>query len=211
MARFLYLVCILVVASAYTTRKPSSSHYKFQKTTPKVATTAAAVALSLLFSINEPALASSKYAAQISLESLPPATVSVQIGDLPIIGNLLSGTYSKVPDGSFRGKPSVVIKSPSDKVSAIKAFVTGGHLEFDVSGLLNTHLDVDVGADEPGVAKVRVASNLIPVLPFKNAATLSSKPSGKTTPWAVVTNMGSGESYFYNEDTGVSQFERPEI
>ena len=211
MARILRFSCMLAVASAYSVPKPSGNNFKLSSASPTFPCTAAAVALSLLFSMTEPAFASSKDAAQISLESLPPATVSVQIGDLPIIGSLLSGTYTKVPDGSIGGKPSVVIKSPADKISAIKAFVTGGHLEFDVNGLINTHLDVDVGADEPGIAKVRIASKVIPVLPFKNEATLSSKPSGKPTPWAVVTNMGSGESYFYNEDTGVSQYERPDV
>ena len=210
MVRMLPFACMMALITAYSTPKPVPSHYKMRTASPKVAT-AAAVALSLLFSFTEPALATSKDAAQISLESLPPATISVQIADLPIIGSLLSGTYTKVPDGSVGGKPSVVIKSPADKISAVKSFVTGGHLEFDVKGLLNTHLDVDVGAAEPGVAKVRIASPLIPVLPFKNAATMTSAPSGKETPWAVVTNLGSGESYYYNEDTGVSQFERPEI
>jgi hypothetical protein len=211
MVRILHFACLVAVASAYSAPKPSVNNYKLPTVAPKFASTAAVVVMSLLFSMTDPAFASSKDAAQISLESLPPATISVQIGDLPIIGSLLSGTYTKVPDGTIGGKPSVVIKSPADKISAIKAFVGGGHLEFDVKGLINTHLDLDVGAVEPGVAKVRIASNLIPVLPFKNEATLSSKPSGKATPWAVVTNMGSGESYFYNEDTGVSQYERPEI
>ena len=211
MARFLRFACVLAVASAYSAPKPPSNNNKLASASPKGTFTAVAVALSLLFSMTEPAFASSKDAAQISLDSLPPTTISVQIGDLPIVGSLLSGTYTKVPDSSVGGKPSVVIKSPADKISAVKAFVTGGHLEFDVQGLVNTHLDVDVGADEPGVAKVRIASKLIPVLPFKNEATQASKPSGKVTPWAVVTNMGSGESFFYNEDTGVSQYERPDM
>lgn len=110
-----------------------------------------------------------------------------------MVGNLLSGTYTKVADGSIK-QPSVTIKSPSDKVKAISEIATGGHLEFDVSGLLSTHLDVDVSADEPGVAKVRVASGLIPKLPFKNLASGSegSPTGGKPSPWNMVTNMGSG-------------------
>jgi hypothetical protein len=223
MIRFLRFVCLLVAVSAYSTPKPSSSstslgvskHTKAAapppatKFAPKAM--AAAMALSALLSMTEPALASSKTAAQISLNSLPPSTISVQIGDLPVVGNLISGTYTKIPDGSIKGKPSIVIKSPTDKVSAVKSIVTGGHIEFDVDGLVNTHMDVDIGADEAGVAKVRVASNLIPPLPFKNAATQASKPSGKATPWSAVTNMGTGKSYYYNEDTGVSQNDRPTI
>ena len=210
MARFLRFACILAAASAYSAPKPSTNQYKIPNAAPKVAA-AAAVVLSVFFSLAEPAMASSKAAAQISLDTVPPTSLSIHIEDLPIIGELISGTYSKVADGSVVGKPSVVIKSPTDKVSAIKAFLAGGHLEFDVKGLINTHLDVDVGADEAGVAKVRVASNLIPALPFKNAATLPFSPSGKITDWNIVTNLGSGDSYYYNENSGVSQMERPEL
>jgi hypothetical protein len=171
--------------------------------------TAAAIGLAVLLSTAEPALASSRTAGQISLDSLPPTTISIQIKDLPVIGNLLSGTYARVPDGSVVGKPSIVIKSPSDKIGAIKSVLGDGHVEFDINGILKTHLDVDISAEEPGVAKVRVASNLIPQLPFKNAATLSVKPTGKTTSWDRLTNLGSGETYYYNEATGVSQAQRP--
>jgi hypothetical protein len=110
-----------------------------------------------------------------------------------VVGSLLSGTYTKVADGSIK-QPSITIKSPSDKVKAISEIATGGHLEFDVSGLLSTHMDVDVSAEEPGVAKVRVASGLIPKLPFKNLASAStgSPTGGKPSPWNMVTNMGSG-------------------
>lgn len=82
---------------------------------PKVASTVAAAALSVVLSTTTPALASST-AAQVTLNSLPPSSISVQIGDLPVIGNLLSGTYTKVPDGSIKGTPSITIKSPTDKV-----------------------------------------------------------------------------------------------
>jgi hypothetical protein len=157
------------------------------------AAAAASVALSTMLLLSgEPAFASST-AAQISLNNLPPTSISVQIQDLPVVGSLLSGTYTKVADGSIK-TPSVTITSPSDKVKAISEIATGGHLEFDVSGLLSTHMDVDVSADEPGVAKVRVASGLIPKLPFKNLASGSagSPTGGKPSPWNMVTNLGSG-------------------
>lgn len=208
MTRFLLFACLLAVATAWTTPNKPPSKYSMPKAAPKAAA-AAAMALSLVLGMSEPAMASSKTAAQINLGSLPPTTVSIQIQDLPVVGNLISGTYTKVD--KMEGTPSVVIKSPTDKISAVKSIVTGGHLEFDVSGLLNTHLDVDVGADEAGVAKVRVASNLIPALPFHNAATMTTPPSGKATPWSSVTNLGTGDTYFYNEDTGVSQNERPSV
>jgi len=107
--------------------------------------------------------AASDTAAQITLQQLPPSSISIEIGDLPVIGNLLSGTYIKVPDGSI-AKPSLVIKSPKDKVKAIQSIAIGGHLEFDVGGKISTHLDVDVAADESGTAKVVVQSNLSPKL-----------------------------------------------
>jgi len=102
-------------------------------------------------------------------------------------------------------------------VKAIAGVATSGHLEFDVTGILNTHLDVDVAADQAGVAKIRVASNLIPPLPFKNVASSSSgatsglavKGGGKESPWNKVTNMGSGETYYYNEKSGLTQYEVP--
>jgi hypothetical protein len=163
-----------------------------------------------------PAQATSNAAAQISLDSLPPTSISIQIQDLPVVGNLLSGTYSKVADGSI-AKPSVVIKSPKDKIKAISSLATAGHIEFDINGsFLNTHLDVDVAADEAGTANVVVRSNLIPQLPFKNAAsskttssTIIGKNGGKESSWNIVTNMGSGESYYFNAKTGDTQFERP--
>lgn len=159
---------------------------------PGSAAAAAAFGLSALLLSSDPAFASST-AAQITLNSLPPTSISVQIQDLPVVGSLLSGTYTKVADGSVKA-PSVTVTSPSDKVKAISEIATGGHLEFDVSGLLSTHMDVDVSADEPGVAKVRVASGLIPKLPFKNLASGSagSPTGGKPSPWNMVTNLGSG-------------------
>jgi hypothetical protein len=106
-----------------------------------------------------------------------------------------------------------VIKSPSDKVKAIQAAATSGHLEFDIAGQagIKTHLDVDVVAEEPGVAKVRVASDLIPQLPFKNlASSKSAVKGGKESSWSIVTNLGTGESYYFNSKTGATQFEKPE-
>ena len=156
------------------------------------------------------AAATSAASAQIDLKTLPPNSISVQIRDLPVVGPLISGTYTKVPDGSIKN-PSVVIQSPKDKLQAVKAIATTGHLEFDVNGLIGTHLDVDIAADQAGVATVRVASPLIPKLPFQNAASANSRTvtGGKESPWSQVTNLGSGESYYYNEKTGVTQYERP--
>mmetsp|Transcript_1934 Transcript_1934/g.7459 ORF Transcript_1934/g.7459 Transcript_1934/m.7459 type:complete len:228 (+) Transcript_1934:55-738(+) len=183
-------------------------------------TFAAAAALSLTLGVT-PASALSKTAAQISLNAVPPTTIDVQVKDLPVVGALLSGTYTKVADGSVAA-PAVTIKSPADKVNAVKAIATTGHLEFDVDGLLATHLDVDVAVDTPGVAMIRVASPLIPKLPFKNAAspaavvpavaeTTTKKYSGKTSAWKSVTDLGTGTTYYYNDKTGATQFEKPAV
>jgi hypothetical protein len=153
----------------------------------------------------------SDVAAQISLDKLPPTSVSIQIGDLPVVGSLLSGTYARVADGSIKD-PSITIRSPKDKVRAISSIATGGHLEFDVGGKLSSHFDVDVAADEAGTAKVIVKSNLIPKLPFKNMAssTIGAPTGGRESPWNIVTNLGSGESYYYNAKSGLTQFGRPD-
>lgn len=140
-------------------------------------TLTASAALALLLATTEPAWATSATAAQIHLNDLPPSTVSVQIGDLPVVGKLLSGTYTKVetPAGTlkttkFDTGTAIIIQSPSDKLGAIKNAATGGHLEFDVDGLVATHLNVDFAANKAGEATIRVTSPLIPALPFKNAA-----------------------------------------
>jgi hypothetical protein len=154
-------------------------------------------------------------AAQIMVDQIPPTTISIQVKDIPVIGNVISGTYTKIDAKAAKqltAPPSVVISSPKDKIKALKAAVTEGHIEIDVGGKvgLSTHLDIDLAADEAGVAKVRVASNLIPQLPFKNLA--SATPSGQTgkeSQWNVVTNMGNGQSYYYNTKTGATQFEKP--
>jgi hypothetical protein len=140
----------------------------------------AASLLAFVLATTEPALAAtaggSATAAQIHLNSLPPSTISVQIDDLPFIGGIFSGTYSKVDSKSISSivqsssAPPVTIQSPTDKVLAVKNAATGGHLEFDVDGLLETHVDVDVAASKAGVAAIHVESPLIPRLPFRNEA-----------------------------------------
>ena len=182
--------------------------------------TAAALSATLLMapvlssSATAATIDSSETAARISLNSIPPASISVQIRDLPVIGKLASGVYSKVPDSTTIKQPSIVIQSPSDKTKAIQNIVTTGHLEFDVSGVINTHLDVDVAAEKAGILNVRVASDLIPKLPFQNAASFAGSNSptgGKESPWNMVKNMGTGEVYYYNEKTGVTQYAKPNL
>jgi hypothetical protein len=213
--RWTLTACLVTLVTAYQPNKiPSGRNNPPSSKTAHVQTAAAAAtaALSLLLSTTPlPAAASSDAAAQISLNALPPGSISVQIQDLPVVGDLISGTYTKVPDGSI-AKPSVTITSPIDKVKALKSIATAGHLEFDIKGIIKTHLDVDVAVDEPGVAKIRVASSLIPKLPFRNLASggAGSATGGKESKWNVVTNMGSGESYYYNAKSGLTQYQRPE-
>lgn len=187
-------------------------------------TAVGAATLAVLLTVGTPFLAApafaastgSSTAAQIYVDQIPPTTISIEVSDLPIVGNLLSGTYAKVDKQTAiinkNIAPSVVIKSPKDKAKAISG-AAGGHIEFDIAGKagLKTHLDVDVAADEAGVARVRIASDLIPPLPFKNlASSSSSSKGGQASRWQSVTNMGSGESYYFNSKTGVTQFEKPD-
>lgn len=205
------IVALLVSAFAATAYQPSSRPPQQKAAAVRAASAAATAALSVLFSTGTMPAVASDTAAQITLQQLPPSSISIEIGDLPVVGSLLSGTYTKVSDGSI-AKPSVVIKSPKDKVKAISAIATGGHLEFDVGGKLNTHMDVDVASEEAGTAKVLVKSNLIPKLPFKNMASSSigNPTGGKESQWNIVTNLGNGESYYYNVQTGVTQAQRPD-
>ena len=133
LVRFLTLSSLLVVAAAYTPSKlPNAKvHTKanVEINTAKAATAAATAALSMLLLTTEPAFASSKMAAQIQLNSIPPTSVEVNIRDLPLIGDVLSGTYTKVSEPVKN--PSVTIGSPKDKIGAIKAAATNGHLEFE--------------------------------------------------------------------------------
>lgn len=211
MLRWTLLAGLAAATTAYQPGKMPANKMP-QSETAAHAVAAATAALSLLLTATPLPAAASEAAAQIALNSLPPTSISIQIGDLPIVGPLLSGTYTKVPDGSI-AKPSVTITSPTDKVKAISSIATGGHLEFDIGGIVKTHLDVDVASDEAGVAKIRVASPLVPKLPFRNLAssTAGSPTGGKESPWNVVTNMGTGESYYYNEKLGLTQFERPTL
>lgn len=208
-------VLYLLGSSAFAYTVPWDQHQANIAIKPAAATAAATAALSILLTTTDPAWAAtatataSKTAAQVQLNSLPPTSVEVSIRDLPLVGDLLSGTYTKVPDGSIKN-PSISIKSPKDKISAIKAAATAGHLEFDTDGILKTHLDIDVTAEEPGVAKVRVASLLIPKLPFKDPAAITPlKASGKESEWYSVTNLGNGETYYFSDKTGDSTFQRP--
>jgi hypothetical protein len=78
--------------------------------------------------------------------------------------------------------------------------------------VVNTHMDIDVAAAKAGIMNVRIASDLIPKLPFQNAASFAgggSPTGGKESPWNMVQNMGTGETYYYNEKTGVTQYAKP--
>ena len=175
--------------------------------------TAASLLLGVLTNPQQ-ASAASGTAAQISLNSIPPSSVRIDIKDVPIVGDAISGTYTRVDDKEVKS-PSVSVKSPRDKVGAIKAVATGGHLEFDVSGLLATHLDVDVAADEAGVATVRVNSPLIPKLPFKNSANMGTSgggevgTKGRSSDWYKVTNLGDGDVYYFNSKTDETRADAP--
>jgi hypothetical protein len=164
---------LLLVSSAFAYLPESSRASKaWNKAAPpmdnQAGAIAASAALAVLLTTTEPAWATSSSAAQIHLNSLPPSIISVQIGDLPVVGKLLSGTYTKTDKPTTPA--AVVIKSPPDKLGAIKNAASGGHFEFDIDGLISTHLNVDVAASKAGEATIRVSSPLIPALPFKNSA-----------------------------------------
>jgi hypothetical protein len=224
-ALVLWTLCTTSNVSAF--QPPKLSIVPFGSSSPPAAAAAkaaAAATLAVLLTVGTPVApafaasdSTSSGAAQIMVDQIPPTTISIQVKDIPVVGSVISGTYTKLDAKAAKqltAPPSVVISSPKDKIKALKAAATEGHIEIDVGGKvgLNTHLDIDLAADEAGVAKVRVASNLIPQLPFKNLASASATPSGQTgkeSQWNVVTNMGNGQSYYYNTNTGATQFEKP--
>lgn len=201
--------CLFTNTSAFSlSNNKHSSTAAPKNVVAETAATAATAALSFLLLTADPAHATSPLAAQIQLQQIPPTSVEVNIRDLPLIGDVLSGTYTKVSEPIKN--PSIKISSPKDKIGAIKSAATNGHLEFDVGGKLASHLDIDISASQPGVAQVRVASPLIPQLPFKNPTAYAYSLSGKEeSDWFVVTNMGNGESYYYNQKTGDTTFQKP--
>lgn len=193
-----------------------------RKPTP-VFSAAAAVILATQLSSVEPVCATPDTSAHIQINSVQPTAIEVSIGDLPIIGKLLSGTYARMDTEAVNAvgralgsetKRSVSITSPADKTAAIKELASKGHLEFDIDGVINTHVDVDVATVRPEELTVKVTSPLIPTLPFKNKANalendLKLKKDGKPSDWVVEINLGDGSSVFKNSKTGASQLNRP--
>ena len=165
-----HLVTFADVASAYSAAKPvikrNVAPPGSNSMTKAFVTVAASASLAFVL-VGSPlhADANIQIAGQISLNTIPPTSVNVNVKDLPVIGNIVSGTYTRVNEKDI-ASPSVTISSPKDKLGFIKS-ATKGHVELDLGGLLVTHVDIDVAADEAGVLTARVSSPLIPKLPFK--------------------------------------------
>lgn len=209
--RLCFLAAVAAVASAYSTSKPASTKRNASPGNPVAKAFATAASASLAFAlVGSPlnAEATSKTAAQISLNAVPPTSVKVDVKDLPVVGSLVSGTYTRVSDKDVTS-PSIKISSPKDKIGAVKAAATGGHLELDVSGILSTHVDIDVAADEAGVLTAKVKSPLVPKLPFVNSASASAATGGKTSDWNKVVNLGDGGVYYYNSETSETSLTAP--
>lgn len=140
----------------------------------------------------------SDMAAKIHIDSIPPTSIQLDLTDIPVIGGMLSGSWARV--GPLKKEPSVTVRSPKEKFNAIRKFLELGRLEFDISGMLTTHLDVEVEANQKGVASVNFKSALIPKWPFGRSK----------SDWNRVTNLGTGEIYYFNQVSGVAQYEEPE-
>lgn len=140
----------------------------------------------------------SDMAAKIKIDSVPPTSIQLDLSDIPIVGGMISGTWAKV--GPLKKEPSVTVQSPKEKFNAIRNFLEFGRLEFDISGMLTTHLDVDIEANQKGVASVNFKSALIPKWPFGRSK----------SDWNRVTNLGTGETYYFNQVSGEAQYELPE-
>ena len=105
------LLALAASASAFSAPSKPAVAKKAPAANPVAAAVAtAAASASLAFVLAGSPLdahATSKTAGQISLNSLPPTSVQVNIKDLPVVGDLLSGTYTKVSDADVKS-PSVV-------------------------------------------------------------------------------------------------------
>ena len=137
-------------------------------------------------------------AARIAVNRIPPQSIKVDLSDVPLVGKALSGTYAKVKDEKLK-QPSVVIASPKDKVGFVQQAIDKGNFDLGLSGLLSTNVDIQLEPNRPGEAPVKLKSPLIPKWPF------NSRPSN----WNEVRNLGSGEVYYFNSDTGEVQYEEP--
>ena len=141
----LYTSCDTIAdAFVLPSQTPKTTSNGAKKTNTSLWPTLVVAAAFFTLPVVDPAFATSETAAQIQLNSIPPSTVQLQIGDLPLIGNLISGTYARIDpgaavavgralggDGEYTPKAaSVTITSPLDKVAAIKDLATTGHLEF---------------------------------------------------------------------------------
>lgn len=137
-------------------------------------------------------------AARIAVNRIPPQSIKVDLTDVPLVGRALSGTYAKVKDDETK-RPSVIIASPRDKVGFVQQAIDKGNLDLGLSGLLSTNIDIQLEPNRPGVAPVKIKSGLIPKWPFNS----------RSSDWNEVRNLGSGDVYYFNSNTGQVQFEEP--
>eukprot|EP00545_Synedropsis_sp_CCMP1620_P000967 CAMPEP_0119016872 /NCGR_PEP_ID=MMETSP1176-20130426/14650_1 /TAXON_ID=265551 /ORGANISM="Synedropsis recta cf, Strain CCMP1620" /LENGTH=311 /DNA_ID=CAMNT_0006970421 /DNA_START=111 /DNA_END=1043 /DNA_ORIENTATION=+ len=175
----------------------------FVVATNGILNSATAATLSLMASFVPPdTTATSDQAAKVVLSSFPPTSIQLDLRDIPLLGGMISGTWAKVAPlqtTTIKQPSSIVVSSPTDKFGAIRNFLDRGRLEFDVGGLITTHLDVDVEPnDQGGFAQIRLSSKLIPKWPFGRTDAKSK--------WNRVTNMGNGETYYFDSVSGETQY-----
>ena len=137
-------------------------------------------------------------AAHVRVNRLPPDSFQIDLSDVPIVGHALSGTYAKIQKPLSR-QPSVVISSPTDKWGALQEVNDKGTLEFGLQGMFQSTLDVQLEPNRPGVAPIEIKSPLIPKWPFGR----------KKSDWNKVQNLGNGDTYYFNSQTGETRLEEP--
>jgi len=110
----------------------------------------------------------------------------------------------------------VVVSLPTDLVNAAKLAVGGdAGLAYDVPGLGNGRLDVDLSTPRKGEADLALTSSAIPKLPLQKSKGLGrfcfecGTPGGQQSDWFVARNLGNGIQFYGNAKTGVSQFDVP--
>ena len=183
------------------------------------------LAAALAFSVNSPeafAASAKKDALGIELNTLPSISkeglkTSVKIpGVAPVfsggladigvkfdskskcagdIGVKLPGDLKGAADGALKGDLALVVKSPA---LAFNLPLLG---KLSLPALDNERFDIDIFTSA-GRAVIEVKNDNIPALPF---------PGKKSSPWQAISNLGNGETYYFNTKTGVTQYEYPKI
>ena len=111
------------------------------------------------------------------------------------IGVKLPGDLKGAADGALKGDLALVVKSPA---MSFNVPLLG---KLSIPAINNERFDIDI-TTSAGRAVIEVKNDNIPALPF---------PGKKSSQWQAISNLGNGETYYYNTKTGATQYEYPAL